>query len=79
MDVRILKDREGRITSKLFRKDTADNTLLHADSFHPVSLKKSIPFSQYLRIRHNCTTDINFQLKADVLTSRLLARGYTKF
>lgn len=78
LEVSILKDENGTVTSKLFRKDTAGNMLLHANSFHPKSLKKSIPFSQFLRIKSNCTTDIDFQLEADALTSRLLARGYTK-
>lgn len=78
LDISILKNTEGKITSKLFRKEAAGNTLLHADSFRPTALKKSIPFSQYLRIKCYCTTETDFQVEADALTTRILARGYTK-
>lgn len=71
-DISILKNQSGGLVSKLFRKVTAGNTLLHADSFYPVSLKKLIPFSKFLRIKQNCTTTEDFQRKSDELTTRLL-------
>lgn len=78
LDVTIYKDKNGQVASKLYRKETAGNTLLHADSFHPEPLKKSIPFSQFLRLKRNCTTMETFQCEADKLSKRLLIRGYTK-
>lgn len=78
LDICIRKDLNGGLSSKLFRKETVGNTLLHADSIHTDSLKKSIPFCQFLRIRRNCTTDEDFQREYDELTTRLLSRGYTK-
>ncbi|WP_227643924.1 hypothetical protein, partial [Klebsiella pneumoniae] len=78
LDISIMKDTSGRVACKLFRKETAGNTLLHANSFHLEPLKKSIPFSQFLRIKRNCTSHDDFQLEADALTRRLLERGYTK-
>lgn len=78
LDVTIFKDHTGGLSSRLYRKETAGNTLLHADSFHPDPLKKSIPFSQFLQLRRNCSTNEDFQREADLLTIRLLNRGYTK-
>lgn len=49
-----------------------------ASSFHPASLKNSIPYSQYLRLRCNCSNDILFQEEARKLQLRLLNRGYSK-
>ena len=40
---------EGMVTSRLYRKPTAGNTLLHALSSHPDTLKWSIPFGELLR------------------------------
>lgn len=40
-----------------FRKDTSANTLLHAD--HPRWLKDIVPVGQFLRIKHNCTNQLN--------------------
>lgn len=65
LDVIIVKEAGGRLISKLYRKEITGNTLLHAHSFHPEPLKKSIPFSQFLCIKHNCTTYEDFQMEAD--------------
>ncbi|XP_040212985.1 uncharacterized protein LOC120943646 [Rana temporaria] len=78
LDLTILKDGDGRITSSLFRKETAGNTLLHATSAHPTNLLKSIPYAQYLRLRRNCTMTKDFLLQANLLRQRLLLRGYSK-
>lgn len=39
LDICICKYSDGKISSKLFRKETAGNMLLHADSFYPEALK----------------------------------------
>lgn len=78
LDVTIGKNNTGLLTSKLHRKETAGNSLLHATSFHPEALKRSIPYSQYLRVKRNCTSYMDFQEEADKLTERFLERGYTK-
>lgn len=56
LDVTIYKHEDGHLSSGLFRKPTAGNTILHASSAHPKSLICSIPFSQYLRLKRNCST-----------------------
>lgn len=78
LDLTIFKDKENCLATTLFRKETAGNTLLHAESAHPRSLIKSIPYAQYLRLRRNCTHLEEFKSQANALRNRLLARGYTK-
>lgn len=77
LDVSIHKDDTGMITSSLYRKPTAGNGILHASSFHPKNLIRSIPFGQYLRVRWNCSDESTFKREADNLRTRLLARGYS--
>lgn len=67
----------GNLASTLYRKPTAGISLLWFNSAHPHSLKGSIPFAQYLRIRRLCSSDNEFKTQAHVLQTRLLARGYS--
>ena len=48
--------REGnKIFSRLFCKPTDSHSYLEFNSCHPSQNKNSIPYSQFLRIRRNCT------------------------
>lgn len=73
LDLLISKDMEGKITTSLYRKDTAGNMILRADSSHPRHIVKNIPYGQYIRLRRNCTTLASFK-KADLLKDRLRER-----
>lgn len=42
---------DDRIISKGFRKSTTMNALLHNNSHRPRHVKKSLPYSQFLRLR----------------------------
>lgn len=78
LDVQIKRDSEGKLHNTLFHKSTVGNTVLHADSFHPVPLKNSIPYGQYLRLCRNCSTDALFNEEATKLQIRLMERGYSR-
>ena len=53
---------DGSIVTTLYRKETDKNNILLAPSFHPTSLKKSLPISQFLRLRRICHTEDDFIL-----------------
>lgn len=55
LDISIFFNSDGTIDSSLYRKPLASNTILHATSSHPKSLIQSIPYSQYLRLKRNCS------------------------
>lgn len=78
LDLTIFKGDDNCLASTLFRKETAGNTLLHADSAHLVALIRSIPYAQYLRLRHNCTHLDEFKTQANSLHDCLKARSYSK-
>ena len=48
------------ITTDLFVKETDSHSYLNYNSCHPLSIKNAIPYSQFLRLRRNCTHWINF-------------------
>lgn len=75
LKVQICKE---KITTRLHRKCTATNSLLHFQSFHPEHLRRGIPKGQFLRVRRNCTNDSDFKEEADDLTRRFQARGYPR-
>ncbi|XP_069467883.1 uncharacterized protein [Ambystoma mexicanum] len=72
----LLKAKDGAIAVDLYRKPTDRNTILHFESFHPQSLRVSIPYGQFLRARRNCTDKKDFAKQADIIEDRLMKRGY---
>lgn len=77
LDLTISIDVNGKLDSSLYRKPSAGNTILHANSSHPDALLRSIPYSQYLQLKRNCSKDLDFQIAAKDLYERLLAQGYS--
>lgn len=71
LDVEVYKGEGGALCSKLYRKPTTGNKILHAASFHPKSLIDLIPYSRYLRIRCNCSDDNIYKIEAAKLRDRL--------
>lgn len=72
----ISKSELGAIHTTIYSKPTATNSLLHWDSSHPLSLKRGIPYGQYLRIRRNCSTRQEFIKQSKDLRKRFLQKGY---
>ena len=66
----------GSLSTGLYRKPTDRNTLLHHDSFHPEHIKKSIVYSQALRVRRICSDGTESELELNRLRSHFLERGY---
>ncbi|XP_053575468.1 uncharacterized protein LOC128664684 [Bombina bombina] len=76
LDITIKK--EGlKIVTENFRKKNATNSILHADSGHPVHLIKGIPYGQFLRLRRNCSSLTKFDTHAALMKERFLKRGYS--
>lgn len=67
---------DGKIVSSLYRKDTERNSLLHATSAHPTSLKRGLPFSQFTRLHRICSDKRDFEAKAQLLYRDFSSRGY---
>ena len=64
------------ILSKLYCKPTDSHSYLEFNSCHPPHNKTSIPFSQFLRIRRNCSKWEDFILYGMQLSTYFSIRGY---
>ena len=77
LDLKILKDEEGKIHTSIFSKSSDRNTILRADSFHPSHLISNIPMGQFQRLRRICDSDNDFEVQASSMTKRFKERGYS--
>ena len=78
LDVLVTKDKDGHLATSLYTKPTDTHMYLHYDSFHPIQQKKSIPYSQAVRLRRICSTTDKYWEAANTLQQNLTARGYPK-
>ena len=60
----------------LFYKPTDSHSYLLFSSSHPNHTKRSIPFSQFLRLRRICSEDEDFQTKSLEMRNFFVQRGY---
>lgn len=77
LDLTIITFPYGTIATDLYRKPTAENSLLRADSAYPRPLIRGIPVGQYLCIHRNCTSDTDFKIQAKAPKDKFLKRGYS--
>ena len=75
LDILIKRDGNSFATD-LYRKKTDTCSYLHGDSFHPSHLKRSLPISQFSRIRRICSSQTDFTKRADELESNFRGKGY---
>lgn len=78
LDTLVRIDSLGNISTTLYRKPTVGNSILRANSAHPVALKRSVPIAQYLRIRLICSFLSDFKTQARALQDQLLQKGYSR-
>ena len=66
LDVKV-RIQNNTISTSLFTKETDTLSYLDYSSCHPVSCKKSIPYSQFLRLRRICSDDDDFVTQSEKL------------
>ena len=72
----LVKLRSNSISTSVFYKPTDNHQYLHFSSSHPLSLKKSIVFSQCLRLKRICSDPIDYKDSISRLTGFFLSNGY---
>ena len=75
LDVSVSVDNSGNITTDLYVKPTDTQQYLMATSFNPNHTKRSIPYSQALRI---CSSKESAKIRCSELVDCLAKRGYNK-
>ena len=78
LDTLVYIDQQNKLQTTLFRKSSDRQNFLNAKSEHPYSLKKSIPYSQALRIRRICSTFQEYHSHSRKLIEQFVKKGYKK-
>ena len=76
LDVSVYVDNSGNITTDLYVKPTDTQQYLMATSCHPNHTKRSIPYSQSLRILRICSNKESAKIRCTELVECLDKRGY---
>lgn len=66
----------GKVETSLYRKPTAGNTLLHADSYHTPHTIAAVPYGELIRARRSCSENCDFIVEKEVIKNRLRRIGY---
>lgn len=72
----VFRNHQNRLAVRLYKKPTDRSSYLNFSSFHPFNLRASIPFSQFLRVKRNCTLKKDFVAASTTLRGKFLDRGY---
>ena len=72
----VIKIKEGKITTNLFCKPTDGHQYLHYDSCHAEHIKRSIDFSQTLRLKRICSEKRDLDYNVEDLREGFRKRGY---
>ena len=67
---------QKQIITEVYSKPTATHTYLHASSFHPVSTIRSLPKTQFIRLRRLCSTKSLYLAHARTFIQFFFNRGY---
>ena len=78
LDVQVSRSKGQVLQTSVFRKPTDRNNFLHSKSYHPPSMKNSLPYSKFLRMRRICSTEVEFEGQANILYDRFIPKGYDK-
>ena len=78
LDVTVNLESDGRIWTDLYTKPTDTHQYLLASSCHPNHVKRSIGYSQTIRIRNICNDDVVARKRASELTENLIRRGHSR-
>ena len=76
LDTLVYINSKNRIQTILYKKPTDCQNYLHAKSAQLFSLKKSIPYSQTLRIKRICSTFEEYRKHSQDLIKRFFEKGY---
>ena len=75
LDTLVYIDSKNRLQTTLYKKPTDCQNYLHAKSAHPFPLKKSISYSQALRIKRKCSTFEDDRKHSQDLIERFVEKG----
>ena len=76
LDTTVKKDTEGNISTDVYQKPTDTHPYLNWNSAHPLHLKRSIPYSQALRLRRICSNTETLEKRLTQYAEYFVACGF---
>ena len=76
LDITLHKSPNGMLWTDLYCKPRDSHSYLHYTSAHSSHCKRSLPFSQFLRVRRICHKTEDFLKHSMMLFSHFIRRGY---
>lgn len=76
LDINVRVNQDGSLSTDVYQKPTDTHSYMNWVSAHPRHLKFSVPYSQALRLRRICSSDITLRKRIDEYTHYFLASGY---
>ena len=76
LDTKVKRDSQNKMYTDLYTKPTDTNSYLRYDSAHPPCVKRSLPYSQFLRLRRICRNEEDFQRHAEIKADQFREKGY---
>ncbi|CAJ0940256.1 unnamed protein product [Ranitomeya imitator] len=76
LDTMVVKDSSSLLSTDLYSKSMDRNSLLHFNSLHSPSTKRSIPNAKYQRVEHIVSNLDTRKLRTQEMTLKFRARGY---
>lgn len=74
----VVTQQEDRLMTKLFTKPTDRNMLLHFNNAHPRSMLKSLPYSQFLRVKNIVSVSSEVDSSFNEMSHKFIKRGYPR-
>ncbi|CAJ0962968.1 unnamed protein product [Ranitomeya imitator] len=78
LDTKVIQNSDGTLTIDLFVKEMDRNNLLLYQSCHPKAVKRSIPQSQFERVRRIVSDSTLCSQRLDEMETKFLQRGYPR-
>ena len=74
----LVKLNDNSLITDLYTKPTDCHNYLRYESAHHPSCKKSLPYSQFLRVRRICENIESFDKHSQTMSEKLIEKGYPK-
>ena len=78
LDVLVRKDSKGYLSTDIYQKPTDTHSYLNYKSAHPPHCKKSIPFSQFIRLQRICSDKEHLRTRLNEFIRHFSHCGYRK-
>jgi len=78
LDVTVLKDTKGYLSTDIYQKETDTHNYLQRNSAHPDHCMKSIPYSQFMRLKRIVSDPVRLKIRVKEYIEYFANSGYSR-